>query len=96
MFITVRRIEIWAVLTRNEVVLLMLRSRIFKLGIVQKYAEELRIHVAKRSDMGNAFAKGLRFADTQESCFEPWNRSHLGSSALLCYVVDLLILRNRV
>ena len=28
--------------------------------------------------------KGLRFADTQESCFEAWKRSHMGSSALLC------------
>ncbi len=28
--------------------------------------------------------KGRRFADTQESCFKAWNRSHLGCSALLC------------
>ena len=28
--------------------------------------------------------KGLQFADTQESCFEAWNRLHMGSSALLC------------
>ena len=28
--------------------------------------------------------KGLRFADTQESCFEAWKSSHMGCSALLC------------
>ena len=28
--------------------------------------------------------KGLRFADTQESCFEAWKRSHWGCSALQC------------
>ena len=28
--------------------------------------------------------KGLRFADTQESCFETWERSHMCSFALLC------------
>ena len=34
--------------------------------------------------MVNAVMKGLRFADTQESCFEAWNRSHMSCSALLC------------
>ena len=33
--------------------------------------------------MGNAVMKGLRFADTQELCFEAWKRSHMGCSALL-------------
>ena len=28
--------------------------------------------------------KGLRFADTQESCFESWKRSHMGCTAMLC------------
>ena len=28
--------------------------------------------------------KGLRFADTQDSCFEAWKRSHMGYYALLC------------
>ncbi len=28
--------------------------------------------------------KGLRFADTQESCFEASKRSHMGCAALLC------------
>ena len=28
--------------------------------------------------------KGLRFADTQETCFEAWIRSHMGCSAFLC------------
>ena len=34
--------------------------------------------------MGIADKKGLLFADTQESCFEAWNRSHMGCEALLC------------
>ena len=34
--------------------------------------------------MCSVVIKGLRFADTQESCFEPWKRSHMGCSALLC------------
>ena len=34
--------------------------------------------------MCSAFMKGLRFADTQELCFEAWKRSHLPCSALLC------------
>ncbi len=33
--------------------------------------------------MCSVVIKGLRFADTQESCFEPWKRSHMGCSALL-------------
>ena len=28
--------------------------------------------------------KGLRFADTQESCFEVWKCSHMRCAALLC------------
>ncbi len=28
--------------------------------------------------------KGLRFADTQELCFEAWKLSYIASSALLC------------
>ena len=34
--------------------------------------------------MCSVFVKGLRFADTQDSCFEAWKRSHMGCSALLC------------
>ena len=32
--------------------------------------------------MCSAFMKGLRFASTQESCFEAWKRSYNASSAL--------------
>ncbi len=28
--------------------------------------------------------KGLRFANTQQSCFEAWKRSYMGCFALLC------------
>ena len=38
--------------------------------------------------------KGLRFANTQQSGFEAWKSSYMGFSP--CYVVDLMILRNRV
>ena len=41
--------------------------------------------------MCSAIMKRLRFAYTQESCFDAWKRSHMG-----CYVVDLLIPKNRV
>ena len=34
--------------------------------------------------MGTAVMKRLRFADTQESCFEAWKRSHMGCAALIC------------
>ena len=34
--------------------------------------------------MGNAIMKGLRFADTQELCFEAWKRSYNACSAILC------------
>ena len=44
--------------------------------------------------MGNEVIEGLRFADTQELCFEAWKRRILVVSP--CYVVDILILRNRV
>ncbi len=27
--------------------------------------------------------KGLRFADTQDSCFEAWRRLHMGCSAMI-------------
>ena len=33
--------------------------------------------------MCNAFMRVRRFADTQESCFEGWNRSHLACFAIL-------------
>ena len=39
---------------------------------------------AKRSDMGVTVMKGLRFGDTQESCFEAWKRSNMGCATLLC------------
>ena len=48
----------------------------------------------KRLEMCSAVMKGLRYADTQVSCVEACKRSHMGCSA--CYMVDLLILRNRV
>ena len=41
--------------------------------------------------MCSAVMKGLCFPYTQESCFDAWKRSHMG-----CYVVDLLIPKNRV
>ena len=47
-------------------------------------AQELRTLVAKRSVMGFAVMKGLRFADTQESCFEAWKLLHMDCAALLC------------
>ena len=47
-------------------------------------AKESRIQFAKRSDMGNAFMKGIRFADTQGSCFETWKCSYEACPALLC------------
>ncbi len=31
-----------------------------------------------------AVMKGLRFADTQVSCFEAWKSSHMCRAALLC------------
>ena len=34
--------------------------------------------------MGIADMKGLRFANTQESCFETWKCSHMDCSTLLC------------
>ncbi len=43
--------------------------------------------------MCSAVLKGLWFPYTQESCFDAWKRSHMGCSP--CYVVDLLILKNR-
>ena len=57
-------------------------------------AQESLIQVAKRSNVGIAVVKGLRFADTQELRFEAWKRSHMGCYA--CYMFDLLILRNCV
>ncbi len=46
--------------------------------------------------MGNTVMKGLRFADTQELCFEAWK---LGNVRIMLvqafYVVNFLILRNR-
>ena len=32
--------------------------------------------------------KGLRFPNTQESCFEAWKRSYVGCSILLCVRFD--------
>ena len=43
----------------------------------------IEFSAAKRIEMSSAVMKLLRFADTQESCFEAWNRSHIGCSALL-------------
>ena len=37
-----------------------------------------------RSGMGIPTMKGIRFADTQESCFEAWKRSRIGCASLLC------------
>ncbi len=58
------------------------------------YAQEMRIQVAKSSDMGIAVKEGLRFPDTLDLCLR------LGNVQICfvppCYVVDLLILRNRV
>ena len=38
--------------------------------------------------MCSAIIKELRFANSQESCFEAWKRSHMGCSALLCCRFD--------
>ena len=54
---------------RNVVDLLMLRNRVFRLCKVHKWV---------------AVLKRLRFADTQELCFEAWKRSHMGCAALIC------------
>ena len=59
----------------------MLRIRLFK--------------AAKRPEMCSAVMKGLRFVNTQQSCFEAWKRSYIRAVSP-CYVVDLMILRNRV
>ncbi len=65
----VRNIDISSTLSSNEVDLLMLRNRVFR----------------QRNDQIWQFVmKGLRFADTQESCFEAWKSSQMGCSALLC------------
>ena len=34
--------------------------------------------------MGSAVIKGLRFADTQEFCFEAWKHTYIACSGLLC------------
>ena len=34
--------------------------------------------------MSSVVIKGLRFGDSQESCFEAWKRSHMDCSAFLC------------
>ena len=44
----------------------------------------IEFSAAKRIEMCSAVMKLLGFADTQESCFEAWNRSHMGFSTLLC------------
>ena len=40
--------------------------------------------VCETTEMGFAVTKGLRFGDSQESCFESFNLSHMGGVALLC------------
>ena len=45
------------------------------------------MQASKRSIMvlvNSPFADIQRFADTQDSCFEAWKRSHMGYYALLC------------
>ncbi len=64
-----RNVEICALLYSKEVDLLTLRNRVL---------------AAKRSVMRNAFMKGRRFAETQESCFEAWKRLHKSCSVQLC------------
>ena len=65
-----RNVEIWAVLSSNEVDLLMLKKRVFL--------------AKKRSEMCSAVMKGLWYPYTQESCFDAWKRSHIGCSSFLC------------
>ena len=92
---TVVNVEIWVMLSSNEVDLLVLRNYVFRLRIFQKCAVPSRkgflvdclescILVAKRSDMINYVMKVHLFSDTQESCFEAWKSSHMACSALLC------------
>ena len=38
--------------------------------------------------MCSTVMKGLRFPNTQESCFEAWKHSYMGCSALLCVRFD--------
>ena len=42
----------------------------------------------KCSDLGIVVMKGLRFAVTQETCFEDWKCLHMGFAALLCGQFD--------
>ena len=94
-----RKFEIWAVLSSNMVDLLMLKDRVFRLLNFQKCAVPSRngvdlLMLRNRLFMFRKVMKGLRFADTQVSCFEVCKRSHKGCAALL--VVHLLMLRNLV
>ncbi len=57
-------------------------------------AQKSSFQAANHSDMGNAVMKGLRFADTQELCFEAWKLCIMLVQPF--YVVNLLILTNRV
>ena len=43
--------------------------------------------------MGIAVMIGLRFAYTQETCFEAWKRSHMGCAALCGRFADVQELR---
>ena len=73
----------------------MLRNTVFRLRIVQKWGvlsssvwfavdQKSRFGPAIRWDMGSAVIKGIRFADSQELCFEAWKRSYNACSAHLC------------
>ena len=46
-------------------------------------AQEWRVQVAKLSDIVTTVMKGLRFADTQESCFQASKRSNMCSAVLV-------------
>ena len=69
-----RNIQIRAVPSSKRVDLFMHTNRVFRF--------------AKFSNLGIAVMKEIRFADTQESCFETWKSSHMRCAALLCGLFD--------
>ena len=114
-----RNVQICVVLFSNEIHLLILRNRVFRLRNVEIWhavqqrvrfgdaeesriqaenrsdgkccparcliadAQESLIQVAKRSNVGIAVVKGLRFADTQELRFQACKRSNMDTAFLL-------------
>ena len=77
---SLRTVEIWVVLSSNEVVLLMLKNRVFR----QRNDQKCAVHSRKYFEL-----LILRNRDLRHGNFHIWNFAP-------CYVVDLLILRNCV